>query len=85
MIIPVLKKSNITYLNDYRPVAFTYFVIKVLERLVCRYLTHITLDPHTQFAYRANRGVDDAVSLCTHFILQHAKQLLRNRHIKVSV
>ena len=46
------------------------YVLKVLERLDCRYLTHITQDPH-QFAYRSNRGVDDAVSLCTHFILQH--------------
>ena len=43
MIIPVPKKRNITCLNDYRPVALTSVVMKVLERLVCRYFT---LDPH---------------------------------------
>lgn len=70
LIIPVPKKNNITCLNDYRPVALTSVVMKVFERLVCKFLSHITLDRH-QFAYRANRGVDDAVSLCIHFILQH--------------
>ena len=80
MIIPVPKKRNITCLNDYRPVALTSVVMKVLERLVCRYLTYITLDPH-QFAYRANRGVDDAVSLCTHFILQHLNTKSTNARV----
>ena len=39
--------------------------MKVLERLVLRYLktaTQSLLDPH-QFAYRANRSVEDAVCL----------------------
>ena len=44
--------------------------MKILERLVCKHLSGITLDPH-QFAYRSNRSVDDAVSLCMHSILQH--------------
>lgn len=65
-----IKKNNITCLNDYRPVALTSVIMKVLERLVCKDLSSITLDPY-HFAYRANRSVDDAVSLCVHFILQH--------------
>ena len=47
--------------------------MKVFERLVLRSLKAATdnqLDPH-QFAYRANRSVDDAVALALHRILQH--------------
>ncbi|KAK3508179.1 hypothetical protein QTP70_015962 [Hemibagrus guttatus] len=57
------KKTKITGLNDYRPVALTSVVMKSFERLVLSYLKDITdplLDP-LQFAYRANRSVDDAV------------------------
>ncbi len=72
-IIPVPKKPKITGLNDYRPVALTSVVMKSLERLVLAYLKDITrplLDP-LQFAYRANRSVDDAVNMGLHYILQH--------------
>ncbi|KAK3541680.1 hypothetical protein QTP86_000571 [Hemibagrus guttatus] len=72
-IIPIPKKPKITGLNDYRPVALTSVVMKLFERLVLAYLKNITgplLDP-LQFAYRANRSVDDAVNMGLHFILQH--------------
>ncbi|KAL0157601.1 hypothetical protein M9458_045677 [Cirrhinus mrigala] len=72
-IIPVPKKPKITGLNDYRPVALTSVVMKSFEKLVLAYLKNITgplLDP-LQFAYRANRSVDDAVNMGLHFILQH--------------
>ena len=72
-IIPVPKKPRITGLNDYRPVALTSVVMKSFERLVLSHLKSITdplLDP-LQFAYRANRSVDDAVNMALHFILQH--------------
>ena len=72
-IVPVPKKPSIASLNDYRPVALTSVVMKVFERLVLRSLKAATdhqLDPH-QFAYRANRSVDDAVALALHQILQH--------------
>ncbi len=73
-IIPVpKKKTRITGLNDYRPVALTSVVMKSFERLVLSHLKSITdplLDP-LQFAYRANRSVDDAVNIALHFILQH--------------
>jgi hypothetical protein len=70
VIIPVPKTNSISCLNDYRPVALTSVIMKVFERLICKHLSSISLDPH-QFAYRANRSVDDAVSLCLHSILQH--------------
>ena len=72
-IIPIPKKAKVTCLNDYRPVAFTSVVMKVFERLVLRHLkeqTDALVDPG-QFAYRANRSVDDAVALGLHHILQH--------------
>ncbi|KAK3548505.1 hypothetical protein QTP70_013354 [Hemibagrus guttatus] len=71
-IIPIPKKPKITGLNDYRPVALTSVVMKSFERLVLAYLKNITgplLDP-LQFAYRANRSVDN-VNMGLHFILQH--------------
>ncbi len=65
------KKSNISCLDDYRPVALTSVAMKIFERLVLRYLiSKICLDSH-QFAYKANGSVDDAVALCIHSILQH--------------
>uniref|UniRef100_A0A673LUN5 Reverse transcriptase domain-containing protein n=1 Tax=Sinocyclocheilus rhinocerous TaxID=307959 RepID=A0A673LUN5_9TELE len=72
-IIPVPKKPKITGLNDYRPVALTSVVMKSFEKLVLAHLKDITgplLDP-LQFAYRANRSVDDAVNMGLHYVLQH--------------
>ncbi|KAL0153467.1 hypothetical protein M9458_051234, partial [Cirrhinus mrigala] len=72
-IIPVPKNPKITGLNDYRPVVLTSVIMKSLEKLVLAYLKDITgplLEP-LQFAYRANRSVDDAVNMGLHFILQH--------------
>ncbi len=72
-IFPLPKKPKITGLNDYRPVALTSLAMKSFERLVLAYLKDTTgplLDP-LQFAYRANRSVDDAVNMGLHFILQH--------------
>ncbi|KAK3524688.1 hypothetical protein QTP86_000793 [Hemibagrus guttatus] len=72
-IVPVPKKTKITGLNDYRPVTLTSVVMKSYEHLMLSYHKDITdplLDP-LQFAYRANRSVDDAVNMALHFILQH--------------
>ncbi len=77
-IIPVPKNPKITCHNDYRPVALMSVIMKSLEGLVLAYLKDITrplLDP-LQFAYRANRSVDDAVDVGLHYILQHLKDLI---------
>ncbi len=61
---PCTQKTKITGLNDYRLVALTSVVKKSFERLVLAPLKDSTgplLDP-LQFAYRANRSVDDAVT-----------------------
>ncbi|KAL0150925.1 hypothetical protein M9458_053844, partial [Cirrhinus mrigala] len=44
-IIPVPKKTKITGLNDYRPVALTSVVMKSFEKLVLAYLKNITGPP----------------------------------------
>ncbi len=72
-IIPVPKNPQTIGFNDYIPVALTSVVIKSLERLVLAYLKDITrplLDP-LQFAYIANRSVEDTVNMGLHYILQH--------------
>ena len=73
IIVPIPKKTKVTSLNDYRPVALTSVAMKVFERLILLHLKACTdpkLDPN-QFAYRANRSTDDAVALGLHHILKH--------------
>ncbi len=65
IILLVPKKPKITGLNDSRPVALTSVFVKSFERMVLAYLKASTgplLDPQ-EFAYRANRSVDDAVNI----------------------
>jgi hypothetical protein len=72
-IVPVPKKPVISSLNDYRPVALTPVSMKVFESFVLNFIKSLiprTLDP-LQFAYRANRSVDDAVSLTLFNVLNH--------------
>ncbi|KAI2645940.1 hypothetical protein H4Q32_025291 [Labeo rohita] len=72
-IIPVPKKSPVSCLNDYRPIALTPIMMKCFERLVMRNIkTSLpnTLDP-LQFAYRPNRSTDDVISPTLHLALTH--------------
>ncbi|KAI5629143.1 gastrula zinc finger protein XlCGF28.1-like [Silurus asotus] len=72
-IIPVLKKSSVSCLNDYYPVALTPIMMKCFERLVMRHIkTQLppALDP-MQFAYRPNCSTDDAISTTLHLALTH--------------
>ncbi len=72
-ITPVPKKSPVSCLNDYRPIALTPIMMKCFERLVMQKIkTSLpnTLDP-LQFAYRPNRSTDDAISSTLHLALTH--------------
>ncbi|XP_039458566.1 protein NLRC3-like [Oreochromis aureus] len=75
-IIPVPKKSVVSCLNDYHPVALTSVIMKCLERLVkghiCSSLPD-TLDP-LRFAYWTNRATEDAIALATHTTLTHLEK-----------
>lgn len=76
VIVPVPKKPRVTQMNDFRPVALTSVAMKVFERIVLRYLkacTSLVRDP-LQFAYQANRSVEDAVALGLYHILSHLEK-----------
>ncbi|KAF7648743.1 hypothetical protein LDENG_00152540, partial [Lucifuga dentata] len=75
-IIPVPKQTNISSLNDYRPVALTPIISKCFERLVLGYIKSTlspALDQH-QYAYRANRSTEDTISTALHTALTHLEQ-----------
>ncbi|KAI2645345.1 hypothetical protein H4Q32_028858 [Labeo rohita] len=75
-IIPIPKKSPVSCLNDYRPIALTPIMMKCFERLVMHHIKSSlpnTLDPF-QFAYRPNRSTDDAISSTLHLALTHLEQ-----------
>ncbi len=72
-ITPVPKKSPVSCLNDYRPIALTPIMMKCFERLVMHHIKSNlpnTLDT-LQFAYRPNRSTDDAISSTLHLALTH--------------
>ena len=72
-IIPVPKSNNVKELNDLRPIALTSTLVKVLERIVMNNILPTCqpyLDP-LQFAYRANRGVEDAILCFTQNLYKH--------------
>ncbi len=74
-IIPVPKKSPVSCLNDYRPIALTPIIMKCFERLVMHNIkTRLlnTLDSF-QIAYCPNRSTDDAISSTHHLALTHLK------------
>lgn len=75
-IVPVPQQSNVTCLNDCRPVALTPIQAKCLERLVIKHIKEAvppTLDPY-QFAYKENRSTEDAIAIVLHTLLEHLEQ-----------
>ena len=67
------KKSSVSCLNDYRPVALTSVIMKGFERLILAYIKSVipnTTDQY-QFAYRENHSVDDAVCLALNSVYKH--------------
>ncbi len=75
IIVLIPKKSPVSSLSDYRPVAITSIVMKCIERLVLKYIKRscpLGLDQH-QFAYRANRTTGD-INTTPHSVLTHLQQ-----------
>lgn len=75
-ITPIPKKPHPTCLNDYRPIALTSIAMKCMERIILgRLLNDIRscLDP-LQFAYRARRGVEDAVITVLDKVYDHLEK-----------
>lgn len=82
IIVPVPKSKYTKTLNDFRPMALTSLVMKSFERIVKDELMNTAQansDP-LQFAYRAGRGVDDAIITLLNMIVSHlegAKSFVR--------
>ena len=73
VIIPVPKRTPVSTMNDYRPVALTSIVMKSFEKLVMKFIKSFIpdgFDPY-QFAYKSKHSVDDAVSLALEFLIPH--------------
>ncbi|KAK3518222.1 hypothetical protein QTP70_033927 [Hemibagrus guttatus] len=74
---PVLNKSTVSCLNDYRPIGLTTIVIKCFERL---FKWHIktqlppSLDP-LQFAYCPKCSMDNAIVMTLHLALHLIEKL----------
>ncbi|KAK3539575.1 hypothetical protein QTP70_010270 [Hemibagrus guttatus] len=72
-INPVPKKSPVSCLNDYRPVALTPIIMKCFERLVMKQIKDLlppSLDP-MQFAYHPNHSTDDVITTTLCLALTH--------------
>ena len=82
-IRPVPKKLEANTPNDFQPIAITSILCKTIDRVLAGYLTtsvHSMLDP-LQFAYRSDRGTDDAVLTLLNTVtkhLMHAKGYVRD-------
>ncbi len=82
-IIPVPKKSPVSCLNDYRPIALTPIMMKCFERLVMHHIKSSLpnmLDPF-QFAYRPNHSTDDAISTTLHLAFTHLE--LKDSYVRI--
>ena len=75
-IIPVAKKSVVSCLNDYRPVALTPIEIKCFERLVKPHIKASLPALHDPYhlAYRPERSIEDAISTTLHSVITHLHQ-----------
>ncbi|KAK3507142.1 hypothetical protein QTP70_008626 [Hemibagrus guttatus] len=76
IIVPLPKKSHISSLSDYLPVALTPVVMKCFEKLVRSHITPLlpaSFGSH-QFAYRGNRSTEDAVAIALHAALSHLEK-----------
>ena len=70
-IVPVPKKNSISCLNDYRPVALTSVIMKCFEKLMLSFINNFLPKDfdNFQFAYRANRSIEDAININLHEVL----------------
>lgn len=70
-VVPIPKITNPTARNDFRPIVLTSVIMKCFEKLVrSAHISQVKIDPF-QFAYQANKGVDDAIMTLWHNLCEH--------------
>ena len=68
MTIPVPKRQPVSSLHDYRPVALSCIVMKILEQFV---LSHLKSQlPQYAYMYLKNHCIEDAAAIALHNVLQ---------------
>ncbi|XP_041671977.1 C-type lectin domain family 4 member M-like [Cheilinus undulatus] len=75
-IIPVPKKTPISSLNNFWPIALTPVIMKCFKKLIRSHIIQglpPTFDPH-QFAYRENRSTEDAIAIALYTTLANLEQ-----------
>ena len=73
VVVPVPKSNCPKVLNDFRPIALTSIVMKTFEKLV-KTVVMLRTQPDMdalQFAYRPQRGVEDATATLLNMIFKH--------------
>ncbi len=82
-IVPVPKKSAVSSLNNYHPVALTSILMKCFEKLVLQHIKNNipdSLEPH-QFAFRISRSTEDAITSALHSVFTHLEN--NNTYIRM--
>ncbi|XP_072110653.1 uncharacterized protein [Mobula birostris] len=82
-IVAVPKKSSVSWLNNYRPIALTSIIMKCFERLVMRHIKTLlppSLDP-LQFACCPSCSTDDVIATTLHLALTHLDE--RDTYIRM--
>ena len=69
-VIPIPKVSGASEPKDYRPIALTPVLAKCLERLISPHISDKIADEN-QFAYKRNRGTDDALMMLLDNVSKH--------------
>lgn len=79
VIVPVPKRVSAQHLNEFRPVALTFLVMRVLKTIIKALILKATnkyLD-YLKFAYQSKESVHDAKLLILHTLFKH----LQNQHV----
>jgi hypothetical protein len=74
VIKPIPKTSNPAQPKDYRPIAITSCLGKILEKIIKNYIMQHTVLDKYQFAYRPGRSTQDALTYLLTSISSHIDQ-----------
>lgn len=75
VVIPVYKSNEKNLMNNYRPIALTSTISKILEKCIKVRLLHFlesnNILSKNQYGFRENRSTEDAIAVVTNFIISN--------------